>query len=324
MLKEKYRYNPELVKFEKVQRTIKQKLLLFCLHFSVYAAFAILLNIGYSAYFESPNEKRLKREQHAILSKYEIMNIRLDELNNELVEINQRDDQIYRAIFELDAIPSSIREAGFGGVNRYAHLHNLNESATVINTAKRIDKFIKQVYVQSKSYDEIIPLVKNKDKMISSVPAIQPIGIKDLNRISSYFGRRIDPYTGKYKWHEGMDFTGSVGTEIYCTGNGKVIDAGNSHTGFGHQIIVDHGFGYKTRYAHLSKVLVKKGDIVERGEVIGLLGNSGKSTGPHLHYEVIKNNVPLNPINFYFNDINAEQYDQMVKQASKAGGITMD
>lgn len=324
MFREKYKYNPELVKYEKIRRSFREWCAQFLGYFFIYLIGAVLLNIVFITEFETPKEKQLERKQQDILTDYKIMNKRLDKVRTHLQDIQQRDDQVYRAIFELDRIPNSIRQAGFGGINRYNKLKKLTKSGLVIETARRIDKFNKQVYVQSKSFDEIVPLVKNKDKMISSVPAIQPVAIKDMDRISSYFGRRIDPYTGKYKWHHGMDFTGPVGTEIYATGNGKVIEKGYSNFGYGYEIIIDHGFGYKTRYAHLNQIKVEKGDQVERGEVIGLLGNSGRSTGPHLHYEVRKNDVALNPINFYFDDISGKQYETMVQQASKEGGTTMD
>jgi murein DD-endopeptidase MepM/ murein hydrolase activator NlpD len=324
MFKEKFTYNPDLVRFEKVNKSFKDKTILFLLRFFFYGTIAAFLNIAFMFYNETPKEKKLNRNYEAAILKYELLNKKLNQTKHELTEIQQRDDQIYRSIFDLDPIPTNVREAGFGGINRYRDLENLKDADLVIETALKVDKFMKQVYVQSKSYDEIIKLVRNKDKMIASVPAIQPIAIKDFCRISSYYGRRIDPYTGRYKWHDGMDFTGPVGSDIYSTGCGKVVQAGYSRTGYGYQIIINHGFGYKTRYAHLSKILVNKGDKVERGQVIGLLGNSGRSTGPHLHYEVIKNNIALNPINFYFNDITAEQYDLMVKQASKEGGKTMD
>ncbi len=324
MAKDKFCFNPKTLKFDKVKRSTWQVVLhcmLYCFGFLVAAVF---LNLAFNYFFETPKIKQLKREHQEIVLKYEMLKKQLDHVYISLKDIQQRDDQVFRPIFELDPIPSSIREAGFGGINRYDEYENLQESDLVIDVSQMIDKITKQVYVQSKSYDKIIELSKNKDDMISRLPAIQPIAIKDLGRISSYYGWRIDPFNKRYKFHDGMDFTGPIGTEIYATGDGTVEYAKYSRYGYGNDILIDHGFGYKTRYAHLDKILVKKGQKVKRGEVIGYLGNTGRSTGPHLHYEVMKNRKALNPINFYFNDINAEQYELMVRYSAQKGGETMD
>lgn len=324
MAKQKYVFNSESLRFDRIDKSLREKVLSFFLYAIIYCAFAVLLNVVFTRFFETPKEQNLRREQADILLNYTLLNKQLDEMEELLAEIQQRDDKIYRPVFEENPIPRSIREAGFGGVNRYAHLETIKESSMVISTAKRLDKILKQLYIQSKSYDKIVTLAKNKDKLIASLPAIQPVAIKDLTRISSYFGVRTDPFTGALKMHEGMDFSGSVGTDIYATGDGVVVYANYSREGYGSIIIIDHGYGYSTRYAHLNKILVTEGQQVKRGEVIGLMGNTGRSKGPHLHYEVRKNKKALNPVNFYFNDITSEQYDMMIRKSAEEGGQTMD
>ena len=232
-------------------------------------------------------------------------------------DIQQRDDYLYRTIFELDPIPPSVREAGFGGTNRYVDFEGYDNSDVMIGTFKKVDVISKKLYVQSKSFDTVIKLAKNKEKMIAAIPAIQPVALKDFNRISDYFGARSDPFTGKRTMHNGMDFTGPEGSDIFATGDGVVIESGYSFYGYGNKVVIDHGYGYKTVYAHLQKITVDDGQKVKRGEVIGLLGNTGRSTGAHLHYEVKLNNRPKDPINYYFNDMTDEEYDLMVEACSK-------
>ena len=224
-----------------------------------------------------------------------------------------RDDNIYRMILEADPIPSSVRRAGFGGSNRYVALDGYVNSEMVINTAKRIDIMTSQLYVQSKSFDELFEMAKNKSEMLSCIPAIMPVRGVDIYRISSHYGQRTDPFYKVTKFHSGIDFSGPEGLGIYATGDGTIAKVEKNKGGYGNCIIVDHGYGYKTRYAHLKSIKVKKGEKVKRGQEIGTLGNTGKSTAPHLHYEVIKNNRAVNPINFFFNDITPEEYDKIIE-----------
>ena len=230
-----------------------------------------------------------------------------------LDEIQDRDDNIYRVIFEADPIPTSIRKQGFGGVNRYEKLLGLSNSELMINTSKKIDQLTKQLYLQSKSFDEVIDLAKNKSNMLASIPAIQPVANKDLKRMASGYGYRIHPIYKTRKMHYGMDFSAKTGTEIYSTGDGVVSKVKRSKRGYGNYVKINHGFGYETLYAHMSKYIVKKGQKVKRGEVIGFVGNSGISTAPHLHYEVRKDNKKINPVNFYYNDLSPEEYEKMLE-----------
>ena len=215
-----------------------------------------------------------------------------------LDDIQKRDDNIYRVIFEADPIPSSIRKAGYGGVNRYINLSGYTNSELMISATKKIDQINKQLYIQSKSFDHIIELAKNKQEMLACIPAIQPVANKDLRRMASGYGYRIHPIYKTRKMHHGMDFTAKTGTPIYATGNGTVEKVSNIRTGYGKHIIIDHGYGYKTLYAHNSKNLVTKGQKVNRGDVIAHVGSNGLSTSPHLHYEVHKDGKKINPVNF--------------------------
>ena len=226
-------------------------------------------------------------------------------------------------IFEAEPIPTSIRQAGYGGSNRYEALNGYENSAIIKETAKKIDMIESQMNVQSKSFDDVYDMAKNKAQMLSCIPAIMPVKDVDIYRISSHFGYRTDPFYKIQKMHNGIDFSAPVGTHIYCTGDGIVEKVVKGNSGYGNNIVIDHGYGYKTRYAHLSKTLVTVGQKVKRGELIAEVGNSGKSTAPHLHYEVIKSNKALNPVNFFFNDLTPEEYDKILELSEKPS-MTMD
>ncbi len=316
MSKYQYKFNPESLNYDKIERTSKQKFFKFLSYISASIFFALIIIVIFSIFFDTPKEKSLKRENKELLGQYKIMNKKLFQISNVLSDIQQRDDNIYRVIFEADPIPKSIREAGFGGVNRYAKLEGYTNSELVIATATKLDKISNELYVQSKSYDDVIKMAKNKKKYFACIPAIAPISDKDLIRFASGFGYRIHPIYKTRKMHTGIDLTAPTGTKVYATGNGKIVKAGMSKGGYGNRIIIDHGFGYKTVYAHLSKILVRVGKKVKRGELIGLVGSTGVSTAPHLHYEVRIKNKPVNPINYYFNDITPDQYDKMILVSS--------
>jgi murein DD-endopeptidase MepM/ murein hydrolase activator NlpD len=272
----------------------------------------LILLIFYQ-FFDSPKEKRLKLEIQNLTSQYKVINDDMKQVEKVLDEIQERDDNIYRVIFEADPIPNSIRKQGFGGINRYEKLLGLSNSELMINTSKKIDQLTKQLYLQSKSFDEVIDLAKNKSNMLASIPAIQPVANKDLKRMASGYGYRIHPIYKTRKMHYGMDFSAKTGTEIYATGDGVISKVKKSKRGYGNYVKVNHGFGYETLYAHMSKYIVKKGQRVKRGEVIGYVGNSGISTAPHLHYEVRKDNKKINPMNFYYNDLSPEEYEKMLE-----------
>lgn len=319
MPKSKYRFNPESLSFDKVKFSIRQKIGRAFTYFSGTLVISITYYIIFTSFFDTPKERGLRREKEELLFQFELLNNKFSQIETVLKDIQKRDENIYRTIFEAEPIPLSIRAAGIGGTDRYAELEKLTNAEIVIDAAKRLDKLAKQTYIQSKSFDEIIALAKNKEEMIRCVPNIQPISNKDLTRVASPFGVRIHPFYKVLKMHTGMDFTAPIGTEIYATGDGVVFDVDNSRRGYGNCIVIDHGFGYKTLFAHLSSILVRTGQKVKRGDIIGLVGNTGMSMAPHLHYEVRLNDNPINPINFYFNDLTPEEYDQMIELATNSG-----
>lgn len=324
MSKIRYKYNPDSLSYVKVEKGMKYYLSRVSIHILFSAVLGVAFFVGYTYILDSPREKRFKRENQQLLTQYEFMNKKLDQIENILNDLQMRDENIYRVIFEADSIPNSIRKAGFGGVNRYEHLEGMANEELVVNTAKRLDVAMKQLYVQSKSFDEIIGLAKRKDELLRCIPAIMPISNRDLTRTASGWGWRIHPIYKIKKFHEGMDFTASIGTEIYATGDGVVSDVESASSGYGRHIVIDHGFGYKSLYAHLSAFKVKPGQRVKRGDVIGLVGNTGTSTAPHLHYEVHLRNKKVNPQFYYFQeDLTAEEYDRMI-QISANSNQTFD
>jgi len=324
MSKVKYKFNKRSLTFDRVQTTFRKRLWYFFTHLSTGVVFAAVVLVLAFNFLESPKEKAQKREIEQMKLQFSILNDQLDRVTKVMSDLQDRDDNIYRVIFEAEPIPGSIREAGIGGVDRYDKLKGYKNSDLIIETEKKMDKILGELYIQSKSFDEVFDLAKNKERMLVSIPAIQPISNKDLRRIGSYFGARVDPFYKVRKFHEGMDFSAPIGTEVYATGNGAIEMAGHDDGGgYGNEIIIDHGYSYKTVYAHLSRIFVKPGQKVLRGQIIGYVGNTGKSTSPHLHYEVRKNGVPLNPIYFFFNDLSADQYQMMLNLSSRPSQ-TMD
>jgi murein DD-endopeptidase MepM/ murein hydrolase activator NlpD len=318
MSKIKYKYNPETLTYEPIAtgtRFILRRIFTYSMFSAVLGVFYFL---GYSYFFDSPQEKKLNRENSRLQAQYEIMDKKLQQIQIVLDDIQQRDENIYRVIYQADSIPNSIRRAGFGGINRYKHLENLENADLVVNTSEKLDVIMKQLYVQSKSFDEVIDLTLRKEEMLRCTPAIQPISNKDLRRTASGYGWRIDPIYKVKRFHEGMDFSAPTGTEIYSTGDGVVKRAIRSHGGYGNHLEIDHGFGYSTVYAHMDDFNVKIGQKVKRGDVIGMVGNTGKSTAPHLHYEVRVKGRPVNPAHYYFQDLTPEQYEKMIQISSNS------
>ena len=313
MAKVKYYYDTKTLSYKRIEHSRAKKIkTLF--YFLIGSAFTgLLMVIIFFQFFDSPKEKILNREIKQLISQYRLVQDKLQQVELVLDDIHQRDDNIYRVIFEADPIPTSIRKAGYGGVNRYKDLEGYNNSELIIATTKKIDQITKQLYIQSKSFDDVIELAKNKAVMLASIPAIQPVSNKNLKQMASGFGMRIHPIYKTQQFHAGMDFTAKIGTPIYATGNGKIEKVESSARGYGKYVIIDHGFGYKTLYAHMSKFKVTIGQKVNRGDVIGYVGNTGLSSGPHLHYEVHKYGEKINPVNFYFNDLTAEQYEKMLE-----------
>ena len=313
MAKVKYYYDTKTLSYKRIEHSRAKKIKTF-FYFLIGSAFTgLLMVIIFFQFFDSPKEKILNREIKQLSSQYRLVQDKLQQVELVLDDIHQRDDNIYRVIFEADPIPMSIRKAGYGGANRYKDLEGYNNSELIIATTKKVDQITKQLYIQSKSFDDVIELAKNKANMLASTPAIQPVSNKNLKQMASGYGMRIHPIYKTQKFHDGMDFTAKIGTPIYATGNGKIEKVESSARGYGKYVIIDHGFGYKTLYAHMSKFKVTIGQKVNRGDVIGYVGNTGLSSGPHLHYEVHKYGEKINPVNFYFNDLTAEQYEKMLE-----------
>lgn len=315
----KYKFNPDSLSFDKVRLNAKALFMRSLAYFIGSVLVAVVYGLLFTALFDSPKEKALKREIAQMELQYEMMHREMGNLEKVLDHLQETDDNLYRTIFEAEPIPSTLREGGVGGVNRYKELEGLSNSKLIIETATRLDKIKKKIYLQSKSFDELIVLAKRKEEMLLSIPAILPIANNDLTRTASGFGLRIHPYYKIIKFHSGMDFTAPTGTEVYATGDGTVKEVVSSQRGLGKHVIIDHGFGYETVYAHLDGFNVKAGQKVHRGDVIGFVGNTGMSVAPHLHYEVKLNGVNVDPVNYYFNDLSAEEYERIVEIASKTG-----
>jgi len=317
MPKLNYKFNKKSLQFEEVKPTLKIKIfkaLNIIITGLVFAAVVIFL--AYT-FLDSPKEKMLKRENQLLVEQYKDFQQKLEKVEIVLTDMADRDDNIYRVILEADPVPTAVRKAGFGGADRYSKYEGYKNSELIKETAKKLDIIHSQLVVQSKSFDEVYNKAKNKEEMLQHIPAIQPVANKNLKRLSSYYGYRTDPIYKVRKFHPGLDFSAPIGTAVYSTGDGKVIEVKKSRRGYGNKIIIDHGYGYKTMYAHLNKFKVKKGERVKRGQVIGYIGNTGKSTAPHLHYEIRKNEKKVNPIYYFFNDLSPEEYETVLEMSTQ-------
>ena len=317
MAKAKYYFNTNSLRYEKVIVSWRKRLLRVFGWLATALVFgSMVLLLAYS-YLDSPKEKQLKRELNEMSLQYELLQKRMDLSSNVLDDLQKRDDQIYRVILEAEPIAKTVREAGYGGINRYKLLEGLDNSELMIATTRKLDVLTRQIYIQSKSYDEVFELAKKKTELLASIPAIQPISNKDLTRIASGFGYRIHPIYKTQIFHEGIDFTAPSGTPIYATGNGVIQVLEPMGRGYGNNIVINHGFGYETLYGHMSKFNVRQGQRVKRGDVIGFVGSTGSSTGPHVHYEVWKNDVKIDPINYFYDDLSAIDYEKVRAMASQ-------
>ncbi len=318
MARIKYYYDTETCKYEKVKTSYVEILL----NIGGFVVLAALFSIGilhfYAHFFDSDREAQIRKENNELKVNYEAINTEIGQLYKVLTSLQERDDNIYRVIFEAEPIPSTIRAAGTGGVERYKELINNTgpNNELLLKSYSRLDHLKKQLYIQTKSYDEIVKLAKNKQKMMACLPAIRPLKDKDVNTLASGFGMRIHPIYKVKRMHTGLDFSARTGTPVYATGDGVVITAGNSGSGYGNEIEINHGYGYLTKYAHLNHIKARTGQKVKRGEMIGYVGNTGTSVSPHLHYEVIKNNNKVNPVHYFYNDLNADEYQKLIELSS--------
>ena len=312
MRKVYYIYNPRTQTYDRIYPTVRQRLMSHLRRLFIGMGLGAACFIAPIILFGSPSEKELRKENSRLEAQYNVLSRRM------VQDIQQRDDNLYRVIFQADPIPSAIRQAGYGGTNRYEHLMDMADAELVVGTTQKLDMLTKQLYIQSQSFDEVVEMCRQHDEMLRCIPAIQPISNKDLKQTASGYGTRIDPIYGTTRFHSGMDFSAAPGTDVYATGDGTVVKMG-WQTGYGNTIIIDHGFGYQTWYAHLKEFRTKPGKKVVRGEVIGGVGSTGKSTGPHLHYEVHVRGQVVNPVNYYFMDLSAEDYDRMIQLAANHG-----
>ena len=323
----RYILNPRTLVYEVKKRSRMSSLWRFVALSAVSFCMAALYFWVYTSVFglEPPKTLLLRKQNAEWCSKVEVMNRHLDQYDEALASLQMRDDDIYRSIFGMDEIPAEVRNAGFGGVNRYAHYDAVDPDGLLKETVVRLDVLAKKSYVQSRSFDEVALLSKRAGDMASCIPAIPPINPDPAKyRFSSSFGYRKDPISGRTARHTGVDFAMKTGNPIYVTGDGVVESVKFEFFGYGNHVVIDHGFGYKTRYAHLKSIGVVEGMKVKRGECIGLSGNSGKSSGPHLHYEVIYKGSPVNPANYYDLTITPEEYATMVQNTADASErITM-
>ena len=310
-----YRFNRETFAIERhIVTSRKRKMksaLLVVLSFAAFAAYYFIYTdlMG----LDTPKTAMLKQKSDELRSGLELLERRMDANNTLLLELQRRDNNVYRSVYGMEEIPVDVRNAGFGGVDRYRHFEMLSNGEFLAGLAQKMDVLYKKAYVQSCSYEDVVVLARKNGEMVSCVPAIPPVQLDNIH-LSSRFGYRSDPFKGTPKMHNGLDFAGSKGEPVYATGNGKVIEAARNFFGYGNEVVIDHGFGYKTRYAHLDKILVKEGQMVERGELVGELGNSGRSTGPHLHYEVSYRDRMVNPMNFFNSDLRGTDFEAMLKK----------
>lgn len=318
MARIKYYYDTEKCKYVRVRVKTSDVILSILGFISLAFIAAIIVLTVLSNYFPTPNEAFLKKGNLQLEENFTLMRNRVSDMEKMLDVLIDRDETIYRAVTGADSLPSALRNPGVGGSVKYFDLlnNNLDGSKVIANSLADVERLKRRLYVQTKSYDEIIALAKRKEEMLASIPAIQPVSNKELKRLASGFGLRIHPIYKVKKMHTGVDFSAPIGTPIYATGDGVIKLAHAGFSGYGNQVEVDHGFGYITKYAHMKKFTVKPGQKIKRGELIGYVGNSGSSTAPHLHYEVIKNGKKVNPVHYFFNDLDSEQYEQILKLAS--------
>lgn len=318
MSKVKYRFNTKSLTYEKVKVTFKERFWRVTSYFAIGLVFATVTIILAYKFLDSPKEKMLRREISALQLQYDLLHKKMDQVETVLYDLQDRDDNIYRVVFESEPIPRSVRQAGFGGSERYSVFDSYDNAALLKNATQRLDRITKQLYIQSKSFDEVVKLAKNKEKMLASIPAIMPINNKDLRRQPGGFGWRTHPIYKTPEFHPGMDFAAEQGTPIYSTGDGVVQEADANQQGYGNHIVINHGFGYQTLYGHMSRMVAHVGQKITRGQLIGYVGSTGLSTAPHVHYEVIKNGEKVNPIHFYFNDLTPQQYQVLLELSTKS------
>ncbi len=314
----KYHFNPETLQYETIESSSFERWVDFLkFTFLVSLLFIVVLKVSEDV-VQSPKLIKLKAAQQQLTYEIQLLNTDLWLYREHLDRIAYNDDQLYRVFFEVDPIPTTKREAGIGGTQQYRKFRNKPNADLLVEANMNLDYVARQLVIQSKSFDEVIDLAKHKEQHMAAKPSIQPVSLNEMIRFGSSFGMRLHPILKKYRPHNGIDLTAQRGTKIYATADGEVIQAQYTTGGYGKKILIDHGYGYKTLYGHCSRILVERGQKVKRGEVIGLVGNTGLSVRSHLHYEVWINNRPVNPINYYANDLSPGEYDRMITLLAKA------
>ncbi|MCB8995470.1 MAG: M23 family metallopeptidase [Bacteroidales bacterium] len=318
MSRPKYYFSTETLRFERYNPTIQRRIRNISLYLSVIVVISFGVRILIDHIYDSPKMSYFNSENSRLKTEYSALNSKIAKAEMLLSEVQKRDDKMYRSVFDLPPLPSSVREAGYGGSETpYAELASNGNNEMVNNTALELDKLSVKARVQNGYLNDLFLKAQTSQKLIASKPSIQPISPAESFRITSTYGFRWDPFTGRRKMHAGLDLAGEIGLNIYSTGDGIVISAEDSKNGYGREVVIDHGFGYVTRYAHLQQINVKKGQAIRRGECVGLLGSSGRSTGPHLHYEVVYNNQTMNPLLFYYENLDSSEYSSITCQALK-------
>jgi len=318
MRKHHIRFNEDQLQTEVVPFTARDYVRWILGRALVFAGVALAGILVFDQYFESPKVRSQQRQIEFLESQLSTMEGQVTEMSDALGELVERDEVIYRNIFGAEPYPPHMRNPGIGGADRYRDLRGLEQSEQVIALKEEMAELERRMLAQGESVDELVELAENQEALLQSIPAIQPVRNSDLKRMASGYGYRIHPIYKVRKMHWGMDFSAPTGTEIFATGNGKVVEVKKKYNGYGHHIKIQHGFGYETLYAHMSKILVRKGQRVERGEVIGLVGSTGTSVAPHLHYEVFKEGKRVNPAHYYFNDLSPEQYETLLAASENA------
>ena len=318
MKKIKYFYNTTSLRYEKLETPLRVKLLRVFGFLAAAIVTAAIISFFAFRFVGSPNEKLLSLENERLKDKYHQLDDQVKVAQGQMSELVKRDNEVYRAIFEANPIPDSARARALAQEQEIARVENMRSADLVNSIINSLNNLGRYITTQKKSYNEIDDLLKNKEKLLVSTPAIQPVSNKDLTRVASGFGYRIDPIYKTVKLHAGLDFAAPQGTPIYATANGTVTVAGNTGNGYGNHVVINHGYGYETLYGHMVRVKARVGQQIKRGEVIGYVGSTGKSTGPHCHYEVHKNGQKIDPVYFFYNDLSPEQYDLLLKRAAAA------
>lgn len=318
MPKNKYKFNPEKLSYEVVEESLLKRVFKWFLFAAPSIVMGLVLAFFFTSRFSAPKNRQLQQELDEVTLRYNELSRDIVTANQALDAIEKRDKDLYRVALYADSFPNEYRKMGIGGSGRYDYLTNYSSGQLMKETSEKMDLLEQRILGQSLSLRELQKLAKNKEKLLSCIPAIQPVSNKDLKNLAFGFGWRIDPVYKTSRMHTGIDFTAEIGTDVYATGDGVVEVLEDGAWGYGKSIVINHGFGYKTRYAHLSAFKVRQGQKIKRGELIGLVGNTGKSTGPHLHYEVELNNNKIDPINFFHSDLTPEEYEQLIKMSQQS------